>query len=133
MNLQEKIRRILREETENGARYVSRDYSDQEYEEEYPKWRKAMVKFLGRLVDSYEEKDDTIRFVNTDDNNPKTLIIYDHKSGEIYWDYSLRNEMQETIPYGYLSRHFKYAIQDYFKEHFPQYDINRISGANIRY
>jgi hypothetical protein len=33
MNLQEKIRKLLREETKN----VSRDYSDQDYEEEYSK------------------------------------------------------------------------------------------------
>jgi len=119
--------------TEDGPRYVSRDYSNQEYEEEYLKWGKTILKFLGTLIHSYSENDDIIRFVNSNNDNPKTLIRYDKKRGEIYWDYSLPTSLEGYVPFGYLSRHFTYVIQDYFKKHFPQYDVNRIIGANIRY
>jgi len=39
--------------------------------------------------------------------------------------------LEKFIPYGYISRHFKYAVQDYFKKHFPEYGIREIQGANI--
>ena len=35
------------------------------------------------------------------------------------------------VPYGYVSRHFKYAIQDFFKKHFPQYGVREINAASI--
>ena len=116
--------------TEGKDDYVSRASFDQEYEEEYPKWGKTMINFLEMNIDSYSEDDDVIVLFNDRDES-KYLIRYDKKNEQIWWDYSLEKNLSGYIPYGYLSRHFKYAIQDFFKKHFPDYGVRQITAANI--
>jgi hypothetical protein len=110
--------------------HISRERYDQEYEEEYPKWGKIMIKFLSMEINSYSENDNTIVLFNDKDES-KYLMRYNKDNEELYWDYSLENMLIKFVPYGYVSRHFKYAIQDYFKKHFSQYGIRRITAANI--
>jgi hypothetical protein len=110
--------------------HISRERYDQEYEEEYPKWGNIMVKFLSMEISSYSENDDTIVLFN-DKNDDKYLMRYDKKNEHLWWDYSLEENIVKFIPYGYISRHFKYAIQDYFKKHFPDYGVRQITAANI--
>ena len=130
MNLHENIHRINSIMDEGKDAYVERARYDQEYEEEYSKWGEIMVKFLNMEINSYGENDDTIVLFNNK-NNDKTLMRYDKKNEQIWWDYSLQENMSKFIPYGYISRHFKYSIQDYFKKHFPEYGVRQITGANI--
>ena len=130
MNLHENIHRINSIMDEGKDAYVERARYDQEYEEEYSKWGEIMVKFLNMEINSYGENDDTIVLFNNK-NDDKTLMRYDKKNEQIWWDYSLQENMSKFIPYGYISRHFKYSIQDYFKKHFPEYGVRQITGANI--
>ena len=130
MNLHENIHRIKSIIDEGKDAYVSRASYDQEYEEEYPKWRKIMIKFLDMMINSYDENDNTIILFNDKDPG-KTLMRYDKKNEQIWWDYSLQDMLVEFVSYGYVSRHFKYAVQDYFKKHFPEYGVRQITGANI--
>jgi hypothetical protein len=130
MNLQENINRINSLMTEGKDAYVSRARYDQEYEEEYPKWSKIMIRFLSMEISSYSENDDTIVLFN-DKNKDKTLMRYDKINEQIWWDYSLQDMLMKLVPYGYVSRHFKYAIQDFFKKHFPDYGVRGITAANI--
>jgi hypothetical protein len=130
MNLQENIERIHEIMSEGKDSYISRLSYDQEYEEEYPKWGRLMINFLDTQIDSYDENDNTIILFNENDND-KTLMRYDKKNEELYWDYSLNDNMTKFIPSNYISRHFTYAVQDYFKKQFPDYGIRRITGANI--
>jgi hypothetical protein len=110
--------------------YVSRDSFDQEYEEEYPKWRKIILKFLSMEITSYNENDNTIRFFNGGEHD-KILMRYDKENEHLWWNYTLQNSIVNFLPYGYVGRHFKYVLQDFFKKHFPQYGIKGITGANI--
>lgn len=130
MNLYENIHRINSIMDEGKDAHISRERYDQEYEEEYPKWSKIMVKFLSMEINSYSENDNTIVLFNDKDES-KYLMRYNKDNEELYWDYSLENMLIKFVPYGYVSRHFKYAIQDYFKKHFSQYGIRRITAANI--
>ena len=130
MNLYENIHRINSIMDEGKDAHISRERYDQEYEEEYPKWGKIMIKFLSMEISSYSENDNTIVLFNDKDES-KYLMRYNKDNEELYWDYSLENMLIKFVPYGYVSRHFKYAIQDYFKKHFPQYGIRRITAANI--
>jgi len=130
MNLYENIHRINSIMDEGKDAHISRERYDQEYEEEYPKWGKIMVKFLSMEISSYSENDNTIVLFNDKDES-KYLMRYNKDNEELYWDYSLENMLIKFVPYGYVSRHFKYAIQDYFKKHFSQYGIRRITAANI--
>jgi hypothetical protein len=130
MNLIENIHRINSIMDEGKDAHISRERYDQEYEEEYPKWGKIMVKFLSTEISSYSENDDTIVLFNNK-NNDKYLMRYDKKNEHLWWDYSLEENIVKFIPYGYISRHFKYAIQDFFKKHFPNYGVRQITAANI--
>ena len=130
MNLYENIHRINSIMDEGKDAHISRERYDQEYEEEYPTWGKIMIKFLSMEISSYSENDNTIVLFNDKDES-KYLMRYNKDNEELYWDYSLENMLIKFVPYGYVSRHFKYAIQDYFKKHFPQYGIRRITAANI--
>lgn len=130
MNLHENIDRINSIMDEGKDAYVSRASYDQEYEEEYPKWQKIMIKFLDMMINSYDENDNVIVLFNNK-NNAELLIRYNKKNEQIWFDYSLKDALMEFVPYGYVSRHFKYAIQDFFKKHFPEYGVREIQGASI--
>ena len=130
MNLNENIHRINSLMTEGKDAYVSRASYDQEYEEEYPKWGKIIIKFLEMEINSYYRNKNTITLLN-DKNLDQILIRYHIKNESLWWDYSLKEMLEKFIPYGYISRHFKYAVQDYFKNNFPEYGVREIQGANI--
>ncbi len=112
--------------------YVERARYDQEYAEEYPKWKKSIIKILESEIDSKAEiNGGKIIVLLNGKNLDKNLIKYD-KINEILWyDYSLQEELAGYIPYGYISRHFKYALQDFFKKHFPDYGVREITAANL--
>ena len=126
----EDINRIHQIMTEDKDSYVSRKYYDQEYEKEYPKWGKLIIKLLEKDINSYAEiNDGNIIVLLNDKNLDKNLIKYD-KINEILWyDYSLQENLESYMPYG--SRHFKYAVQDFFKKHFPQYGVRELTAANL--
>jgi hypothetical protein len=132
MNLQENIDRI-KEMMEGKDAYVSRSVYDQEYEEEYPKWRKTIIKILESEINSYAEiNDGNIIVLFNNEKNYKNLVKYNKINETLWFDYSLKENLDGYIPYGYLSRHFKYAVQDFFKKHFPQYGVREITAASIR-
>jgi hypothetical protein len=125
------IKRVFKHMMSEGKdAFVSRASFDQEYEEEYPKWGKTMVKFLDMAMNAYDENDNVIILFNDKDPS-KTLMRYDKKNEQIWWDYSLHDELVQFVPFGYVSRHYRYAVQDYFKKHFPEYGVRQITGANI--
>lgn len=128
--LRENIIRIQSLLTEGKDSLVTRTVYDQDYEEQYPKWGKLMVKCLGSEINAYGEDDNTIVLYNENDNT-KYLMRYDKNNEQIWWDYTLQNNLMKLIPYRQLSRHFKYVIQDFFKHHFPQYGVREITGAYI--
>ena len=130
MNLIENIDRIKSIMDEGKDAYISRKSYDQEYEEEYPKWAKIMIKFLDLEINAYDENDDVLILFNTK-NKGQMLMRYNKKNESLWWDYSLQDMLMKFVPYAYISRHYKYAVQDFFKKHFPQYGIREINGASI--
>lgn len=110
--------------------YVERARYDQEYEEEYPKWKKVFIKFLETKLDSSNENDNVIVLFNKSDDS-KYLMRYNKNHEQIWFDYSLKDDLEGFIEYKYISRHFKYAVQDFFKKHFPDYGVREITAANI--
>ena len=60
MDIQENVYRIKQIMTEGKDAYVERARFDQEYEEEYPRWQKIMIRFLEMEINSYDENDNII-------------------------------------------------------------------------
>jgi hypothetical protein len=132
MNLQENIHRIKSIMDEGKDAYVERARYDQEYAEEYPKWKKTIIKILESEIDSKAEiNGGKIIVLLNGKNLDKNLIKYDKVNERLWYDYSLQEELAGYIPYGYISRHFKYAVQDFFKKHFPDYGVREITAANL--
>ena len=132
MNLQENIDRIKQMMSEGKDAYVERARYDQDFEEEYPKWRKTIFKLLDMEINSYAEiNDGNIIVLLNKDNLDKNLIKYDKLNERLWYDYSLEMDLSIYIPYSYLSRHFKYALQDFFKKHFPDYGVRELTAANL--
>jgi hypothetical protein len=132
MNLHEDIYRIKQIMDEGKDAYVERARYDQEYEEEYPKWKKSIIKILDSEIDSMSEiNNGKIIVLLNGKNLDKNLIKYDKINERLWYDYSLQETLQDYIPYGYLSRHFKYALQDFFKKHFPDYGVREITAASL--
>jgi len=131
MNLHENIYRIKEIMDEGKDAYVERARFDQEYEEEYPRWQKVMIRFLEMEINSYDENDNIIILFNAKKNH-EILIRYNKKNEQIWFDYSLTDMLEKFIPYNYISRHFKYAIQDFFKKHFSDYGVREINAASIK-
>jgi len=132
MNLQENIDRIKQMMSEGKDAYVERARSDQEYEKEYPRWGKTIIKFLEIELNSYAEiNDGNIIILLNKDNLDKNFIKYDKLNERLWYDYSLQENLEGYIPYGYLTRHFKYAVQDFFKKHFPDYGVRELTAANL--
>jgi len=118
--------------SEGKDAYVSRARSDQEYEEEYPKWKKSIIKILESEIDSMAEiNDGKIIVLLNRKNLDKNLIKYDKINERLWYDYSLQENLEGYIPNGYLSRHFKYGLQDFFKKHFPDYGVRELTAASL--
>ena len=105
-----------------------RDRFDAEYSDEYPKYKKLFIEMLKSDVDSSYEGHQSIQLKNADD---KILFFYAKGSKAIYYDYSIENEIEESIPHHIISRHIKNAVYDYFTGLFPDLEIKEVSGANI--
>lgn len=132
MNLNENIHRIKSIMDEGKDAYVERARFDQEYEEEYPKWKKSIIKLLESEIDSMAEiNNGKIIVLLNGKNLDKNLIKYDKINERLWYDYSLQENLEGYIPYGYLSRHFKYAVQDFFKKHFPDYGVRELTAASL--
>ena len=133
MNLNENINRIKQIMTEDKVSYVSRDYLDQEYEDEYPKWQKSIIKILESEIDSYTEiNNGNIIVLFNNKNNFEVLMKYNKLNERLVYDFSIQEALEGYIPYDYISRHFKYVVQDFFKKHFPQYGVREIMVGSIR-
>ena len=132
MDIQENVYRIKQIMTEGKDAYVERARYDQEYEEEYPKWKKTIIKLLEMEIDSKAEiNNGKIIVLLNGKNLDKNLMKYDKINERLWYDYSLQENLEGYIPSGYLSRHFKYAVQDFFKKHFPDYGVRELTAASL--
>lgn len=106
----------------------NRDRFDAEYSDEYPKYKKLFIKMVKEDVKSYGDSDRLIYLMG---ENGNSLFVYIKYTKTLYYDHSVDGQMEEMIPYRIVSRHIKHAVYDYFKELFPDVEINEVSGANI--
>ena len=118
--------------TEDQLHLINEDYKrdrfDDEYSDEYPKYKKLFIKMLKQDVKSWSEAQGSIYLMS---DNKELLFVYIKGSKTLYYDYSLDREMEDMIPHHIISRHLKNAIYDYFKGLFPDVEIKEVNGANI--
>jgi hypothetical protein len=115
------IRRIIKET-------LRRDRFDVEYEEEYPKYKDMLITAIRMEISASGQTEDSILL---GDSDGKILVNYRKPSRTLYYDYNWAEDIEKLIPWHIYTRHFKYALADYFSTFFPDVTIKEVSGAHI--
>jgi hypothetical protein len=74
------------------------------------------------------ETEDSILLGNS---NGKVFVRYRKPSRTLYYDYNWGEDIEKLIPSHIYTRHFKYALDEYFKSLFPDVVIKNVTGAHI--
>ena len=107
-----------------------RDWIDDEYADEYPKYKDMLINAIKMDIKAWGENDTSI--LMAEDGN-KVIIDYRKKSKTLYYDYDFADGIERLLPWHIYVRHFKYALYDFFKGIFPTIEIKNVTGANITY
>jgi hypothetical protein len=115
------IKRIIKET-------LRRDRFDVEYEGEYPKYKDMFITAIRMEISASGQTEDSILL---GDSDGKILLNYRKKSRTLYYDYNWSEDIEKLVPWHIYSRHFKYALSDYFNSLFPEITLKDVTGAHI--
>lgn len=119
---------ITEEQLFEIEKIFGRDWMDSKYADEYPKYKDMFFKAIQMEITSSGETETSIML---GDSNGKILIRYKKGSRSLYYDYNWGEDIEKLIPWHIYSRHFNYALAEYFNRHFPKVTIKDVSGAHI--
>ena len=118
--------------TEEQLSYIEetlrRDRFDADYEDEYPKYKNMFVTAIKMEITASGETEDRILLGDSDGN---ILVNYRKGSRSLYYDYNWAEGIEKLVPWHIYTRHFIYALADYFKSLFPDVIIKDVKGAHI--
>ena len=118
--------------TEEQPSYIQetfrRDRFDSEYADEYPKYKNMLITAIKIEITASGETEDSISLGNS---NGKVFVRYRKPSRTLYYDYNWGEDIEKLIPSHIYTRHFKYALDEYFKSLFPDVVIKNVTGAHI--
>lgn len=109
-------------------RTFGRDRFDAPYSEEYPKYKEMFFTTIKSEITSSGETEDNILLGDTDGN---ILVHYRKGSRTLYYDYNWAEDIEKLVPWHIYTRHFKYALAEYFNSLFPSVSIKDVTGAHI--
>jgi hypothetical protein len=105
-----------------------RDRWDSEYSDEYPKYKDMLTTAIKMDITASGQTEETISLGNSDG---KVFVRYRNRTRSLYYDYNWGEDIEKLIPYHIYTRHFKYALDEYFKSLFPDVIIKNVTGAHI--
>jgi hypothetical protein len=118
--------------TEEQLSYIEetlrRDRFDADYEDEYPKYKNMFVTAIKMEITASGETEDRILLGDSDGN---ILVNYRKGSRSLYYDYNWAEGIEKLVPWHIYTRHFIYALADYFNTLFPDVTIKEVKGAHI--
>lgn len=118
--------------TEEQLSYIEetlrRDRFDAPYADEYPKYKNMFITAIKMEITASGETEDRILLGDSDGN---ILVNYRKGSRSLYYDYNWSEGIEKLVPWYIYTRHFKYALADYFNTLFPDVIINDVKGAHI--
>ena len=118
--------------TEEQLSYIKetlrRDRFDADYEDEYPKYKNMFVTAIKMEITASGETEDRILLGDSDGN---ILVNYRKGSRSLYYDYNWAEGIEKLVPWHIYTRHFIYALADYFNTLFPDVTIKEVKGAHI--
>lgn len=118
--------------TEEQLSYIEetlrRDMFDAPYADEYPKYKDMFITAIKMEIILSGETEDKIILGDSDGN---ILVTYRKNSRLLYYNYNWAEGIEKLVPYHIYSRHFIYALADYFNTLFPDVIIKEVIGAHI--
>lgn len=118
--------------TEEQLSYIEetlrRDRFDADYADEYPKYKGMFITAIKMEITSSGETEERILL---GDSDGKILVNYRKGSRSLYYDYDWAEGIEKLVPWHIYTRHFRYALADYFKYLFPDVVIKEVKGAHI--
>ena len=105
-----------------------RDRFDSEYADEYPKYKDMLITAIKMEITASGETEDSISLGNS---NGKVFVRYRKPSRTLYYDYNWGEDIEKLMPWHIYTRHFKYALSDFFENNFPDVVIKNVTGAHI--
>lgn len=118
--------------TEEQLSYIKetlrRDRFDADYEDEYPKYKNMFTTAIKMEITASGETEDRILLGDSDGN---ILVNYRKGSRSLYYDYNWAEGIEKLVPWHIYTRHFIYALADYFNTLFPDVTIKEVKGAHI--
>ena len=109
-------------------RTFGRDMFDAEYAEEYPKYKDMFITAIKMEISASGETEERILLGDSDGN---ILVNYRKGSRSLYYDYDWAEGIEKLVPWHIYTRHFRYALADYFKGLYPDLIIKEVKGAHI--
>jgi hypothetical protein len=109
-------------------RTFGRDMFDAPYAEEYPKYKDMFFTAIKMEITASGETEDRIMLGDSDGN---ILVNYRKGGRTLYYDYNWVEGIEKLIPWHLHTRHFKYALAEYFNSLFPNVSIKEVTGAHI--
>jgi hypothetical protein len=119
---------ITEEQLSEIEKIFGRDWMDAKYSDEYPKYKGAFFKAIQMDITASGETETSIML---GDSDGKVLIRYQKPSRTIYYDYNWSDDVEKLVPWHIYSRHFRYALAEYFNNIFPNVTIKDVSGAHV--
>ena len=107
---------------------MERDWRDKEYSEQYDRIGKKFIDIISELITSYREDDDSISLHN---ENDKRLMSFYKRTGELYYNRDIYDDITNLIPVHIWARHGKYIMSDLFEELFPDYKVRDVMAAGM--
>ena len=118
--------------TEEQLSYIEetlrRDRFDADYDYEYPKYKNMFITAIKMEITASGETEDRILLGDSDGN---ILVNYRKGSRSLYYDYNWAEGIEKLVPWHIYTRHFIYALADYFNTLFPDVTIKEVKGAHI--
>ena len=118
--------------TEEQLSYIEetlrRDRFDSDYEDEYPKYKGMFITAIKMEITASGETEERILLGDSDGN---ILVNYRKGSRSLYYDYNWAEGIEKLVPWHIYTRHFIYALADYFNTLFPDVTIKEVKGAHI--
>jgi len=107
---------------------LDRNWMDSEYEEQYERIKGGIIRSVKKMMKSYNENDDRINIYG---ENKKRLISYNKKSRELYYDRSISDIMENTLPHPIWYVNGKYIMSEVFESFFPDKIVKSCHSANM--
>jgi hypothetical protein len=118
--------------TEEQPSYIQetfrRDRFDSEYADEYPKYKDMLITAIKMEITASGKSETSIMLGNS---NGDVSIYFKIGGKTLYYDYNWADDIEKLIPWHIYTRHFKYALADYFSGIFPDVIIKNVTGSNI--